>query len=88
MYTALSPTADYSIVKFMLSKTGLSQIIGKRVKESREKHKASQEELAARAGLYRTYIGHIEVGRYMPSAYTLYKIAKALSVKSSELLPF
>lgn len=67
---------------------GLSQIIGKRVKEAREKNKVSQEELAGRAGLYRTYIGHIEVGRYMPSAYTLYKIVKALGVKSSDILPF
>lgn len=88
MFTALSPTADYSIVKLMLSKTSLAETIGKRVKQIRESKEVSQEDLAHKAGLYRTYIGHIEVGRYMPSAYTLYKIAKALNIKSSDLLPF
>lgn len=88
MFTALSLTADYSIVRMMLSKTSLAQIIGKRLKEIRESKEVSQEELAHKAGLYRTYIGHIEVGRYMPSAFTVYKIAKALNVKSSDILPF
>lgn len=72
----------------MLSKTALAKAIGKSIREQRERKKVSQEELADKAGLYRTYIGHVEVGRYMPSAYTLYKIAKALNIKSSDILPF
>lgn len=72
----------------MLSNKQLAQAIGKRLKQAREDADISQEELAYRAGFYRTYIGHIEVGRYMPSAYTLYKIAKALKISSSDLLPF
>ncbi len=72
----------------MLSKEKLAQAIGKKLKTARENVDMSQEDLAYRAGFYRTYIGHIEVGRYMPSAYTLYKIAKALNISSDELLPF
>ncbi|EKE06451.1 MAG: transcriptional regulator, XRE family [uncultured bacterium] len=72
----------------MLSKDKLGQAIGKKLKIARENADLSQEDLAYRAGFYRTYIGHIEVGRYMPSAFTLYKIAKALKISSSDLLPF
>jgi len=72
----------------MVGKQSLAQKIGENLKILREKRKLSQEELADKAGLYRTYIGHIEVGRYMPSAYTIYKIVKALGVKSSDILPF
>ena len=38
----------------------------------------SQEDLAHKAGLYRTYVGHLENARYSPSAYVLYKIAEVL----------
>ena len=44
----------------------------------------SQEDLAHKAGLYRTYVGHLENARYSPSAYVLYKIGKVLKVKVSE----
>ena len=72
----------------MLSKTRLQKIIGKRIRTIREEKGYSQEELAEKAGVYRTYVGHVEVGKYMPSAYTLYKFSKALGVKAVELLPF
>jgi len=72
----------------MLSKKEFTQRLAKRIKELREAKGMSQEELAYRAGLYRTYIGHIENARYSPSAYVVYKIAKALKINSSELLNF
>lgn len=72
----------------MLSKTKLAEIIGSNLKKAREKKGISQEELAHSAGLYRTYVGHMEVGRYVPSAFTLYKVAKALDIRSADLLPF
>jgi len=72
----------------MLSKKQFTIQLAGRVKALREKKGLSQEELAHRAGLYRTYVGHIENARYSPSAYVVYKIAKALGVKSSDLLSF
>ncbi|MBI5356657.1 helix-turn-helix transcriptional regulator [Candidatus Collierbacteria bacterium] len=68
----------------MLSKRELTVEVGKRIKKWRKKRNVSQEELADRAGLYRTYVGHLENARYSPSVYVLYKIAKALKVEIPE----
>jgi len=68
----------------MLSKKEFTAEVGKRIKKWRLKRKMSQEELAHRAGLYRTYVGHLENARYSPSAYILYKIGKVLRVEISE----
>lgn len=69
----------------MLSKKEFTAETGKRIKKWREKRNLSQEELADRAGLYRTYVGHLENARYSPSAYVLYKIASVLKVNIFEL---
>jgi len=71
----------------MLTKDVFTQKIAKKVKKAREEAGLSQEELAHQAGIYRTYIGHIENGRYSPSAYIIYKIAKVLKVNLNDLLP-
>lgn len=70
----------------MLSKDEFTKKLAKRIKETREKKKMSQEELADKAGLYRTYIGHLENARYSPSAFVLYRISEALKVRVSELV--
>lgn len=71
----------------MLTKDVFTQKVAEKVKKEREEAGLSQEELAHQAGIYRTYIGHIENGRYSPSSYILYKIAKTLKVKVDALLP-
>lgn len=45
----------------------------------------SQEELAERAGLRRTYLGGVEQGRRNLSLLNIMKIAKALEVEPEEL---
>ncbi len=45
----------------------------------------SQEELADKAKIHRTYMGRIEQGKSNPPAYTIHKILKALGAKASEL---
>ena len=65
---------------------GLYKQLGKKVKEARTKIGFTQEELAKKAGLHRTYIAGIETGRRNISVKNLEKIAKALDVKTNYLL--
>lgn len=46
----------------------------------------SQEELAHRTSLHRTYIGSVERGERNVSLVNIVAIAKALEMKASELL--
>jgi len=71
----------------MKSKPEFSKLVGERIKKYRMQANLSQEELADRCGLYRTYIGHLENGRYSPSAYILWTIARSLSISVDRLFP-
>jgi len=57
-----------------------------RVRELRRAAGLSQEQLAERAGLHRTYIGGIERGERNVGVLNLVQIARALRVRPSELL--
>ena len=59
---------------------------GKRVKALREAKDWSQEELADRAGLHRTYISAVERAVRNPTLTVIARIAKALKVPIAELL--
>lgn len=61
---------------------------GQKMQKVRKDKGVTQEELAARLSMHRTYIGLIERGERNPTIRTLYKIAKALKVPASDLLPF
>lgn len=56
----------------------IKQKIGKRIKELRALRKISQEELAARADIDRTYVNSVENGKRNISIINIEKIAKAL----------
>jgi len=60
---------------------------GKHLKKLRNEKGWTQEELAERAGMHFTYIGQIERGLRNPSLINLYKLARALGVKSLFLNP-
>lgn len=66
-----------------MSKTTLEKF-GERVREKRRKLGLSQEELAARAGVHRTYIGMIERAEKNITLGNIEKIAKALGVRIAE----
>lgn len=59
---------------------------GRIVKNIREERGISQEILAGRADLNRSYVGEVERGTAMPSLNTITKIAKALNLSASDLL--
>lgn len=61
--------------------------IGKNIRKQRRSKNYSQEELAERADLHRTFIGGIERGERNITILTLQKIALALESPLTELLP-
>lgn len=56
------------------------------VRQLREARRWSQERLASRADLNRSYMGEIERAAVMPSLATAAKLAQALEVSLSELI--
>jgi len=58
---------------------------GERVRELRLAKGLSQEELAFKSGVHRTYLGGIERGERNPSLKNIAAIAEALGVSLSEL---
>jgi transcriptional regulator with XRE-family HTH domain len=62
------------------------QAFGKAVRELRNAKALSQEELAARAGIHRTYIGDVERGIRNIALVNMTKIARALGVPLSRLI--
>lgn len=59
---------------------------GEKLKEIRTQKELSQEKLAFKSGLHRTYISDIERGARNVSLVNIEKISKALGVSNSELL--
>jgi len=66
--------------------TALIQDFGLAVRHFREHHGWSQELLAEKADLNRSYLGEVERGRVIPSLATAGKLAAALGIPLSGLL--
>jgi transcriptional regulator with XRE-family HTH domain len=60
--------------------------LGRGIRRMRDQLGSSQEELAHRCGLHRTYVGGIERGERNPTFGNLLKIAEALEVTMSGLM--
>ena len=62
--------------------------LSERLREVRKNRKMTQQEVAEKAGLHLTYIGHLEAGKYHPTMFVVWKIAKALGVSLDDLINF
>ncbi len=62
------------------------ELVAKNIRELRQERGWSQDELAARAGLHRTYIGTVERAEQSVTVDSLEKLAAALNVKVARLL--
>ena len=72
----------------MISESEILKKFGERVRTYRKIKDISQEELAHRASLHRTYIGMIERAEKNITLLNIEKIANALEVSISELTDF
>lgn len=77
---------DASSEALMMTRTEVMTILGKTVKSRRLELGISQEELADRAGLHRTYISDVERGERNVSLVTLKRMACALEMTMCELV--
>ncbi len=59
---------------------------GKRVREERVKQNLSQEELAEKAGVHRTYIGMIERAEKNITLENIERISRALNLSPKDLV--
>ncbi|MFH1955878.1 MAG: helix-turn-helix transcriptional regulator [Patescibacteria group bacterium] len=67
-------------------KRGILIKFGNKVRKERAKLGLSQEKLATKAGVHRTYIGMIERAEKNITLENIEKVAKALSLKLSDFL--
>ena len=60
--------------------------LGKNLRKAREARGWSQEELAYRCGVHRTYVGAVERGEYNVTILTLRRFTKTLRITLREAL--
>ena len=69
-----------------VSETQVLRLLAGRIKSLRADKGWSQEQLAERAAMQRSYLANLERGRRDPSVRTLVKLSNALGVSIAELL--
>jgi len=78
----IAPYAKASCGKDLSPEAALGRVL----REIRLSQSISQEELAARSGYHRTYIGQVETGEKSPSLRTIFNLAGSLDVSASGML--
>lgn len=66
--------------------TPRQQEFGDRIRKRRLKLGLSQEALALKSGIHRTYIGSLEAGQRNPSLENIARLATALGVDAADLV--
>lgn len=64
----------------------IQELLGRRIRTHRESLGVSQEEMAARCGLHRTYYGSVERGERNVAIQNIIRISDALGVDPAELV--
>ena len=63
----------------------VKKLVGKRIREYRQKHKMSQETLSEIIEIDSKHLSNIELGKNMPNPQLLLRIARAFGVEIKEL---
>jgi transcriptional regulator with XRE-family HTH domain len=66
--------------------TDINKALGKVLAKHRNISKISQEELADRAGIHRTYVSQIERGLKSPTLSILFQVSNSLGTTASSLI--
>lgn len=82
-HSSQEPTEDRTVTKH----SEVAVRFGDKLRRLRKSREVSQEELAARAGLHRTYVSSVERGERNVSLETIDKLARALGLPMGELMP-
>jgi transcriptional regulator with XRE-family HTH domain len=61
-------------------------MLGEELRSAREKANLTQETLAFRAGIDRSYLSQLENNHKSPTLDILFRLCKALGVRASELI--
>jgi transcriptional regulator with XRE-family HTH domain len=64
----------------------ISERFGRNLRRARRRAGFSQEELGRLTSLHRTHIGYMEMGKRLPRADNLIKLASALAIAVDDLL--
>lgn len=86
LYVCLTVSIQYYIIFFMNTK--ILQNFGEQVKKKRKLAGLSQEDLAEKLNIHRTYMSFIERGLRNPSLIMIFKISRALKIKLPLLFDF
>ena len=86
VYITISFSQELPLDRCWMKK--IEERFGERVRELRRVKGLSQEELAFKTGVHRTYLGGIERGERNPSLRNIAAITKALGITLSELFRF
>lgn len=70
----------------MVQRSQAHAALGRAIRDYRQTMAISQEELAHRSGMHRTYLGGLERGERNPTFANLTRLAEALGLRPSELL--
>ena len=82
---SLSVVCAGKIAENSMATIDLKTLLGMTIKTQRASLGISQEELAYRAGLHRTYVSDLERGARNPSVESIEKLARALEISVSML---
>lgn len=64
----------------------IEEAFGEVIRELRQSSKISQEQLAERSKLDRSFISLIECGHKQPSLVTIFQISKAFNLSASKIM--
>ena len=61
-------------------------MLGEELRSAREAAGLTQEQLAERAGVHRTYVSMLERDQKSPTVQVLFRICEAMGIRASKLL--